>query len=190
MTIQGQSFGFAGKKHSEETKYKMSVTRKGRTFTKEHKDNIAKAITGKTSWWKGKRLLPRSVIHNLRISAANKGHTNWNRSQQVGEKSPNWQGGLSFEPYSPEFNDRLKAEIRKRDGYTCQLCQIPENGQHHAIHHINYIKEDCAKNNLITICPLCNLKVNTRRKYWQNYFSAITNKERENVYLPKQLSFF
>ncbi|HHI04317.1 MAG TPA: hypothetical protein ENL45_02110, partial [Candidatus Woesearchaeota archaeon] len=43
-----------------------------------------------------------------------------------GERSNLWKGGISKLPYPFEFNDELKELIRKRDGYKCQLCGVPQ----------------------------------------------------------------
>lgn len=40
----------------------------------------------------------------------------------LGEKNPNWRGGISFLPHTPDFNERLKEAIRIRDEYRCCEC--------------------------------------------------------------------
>lgn len=84
-----------------------------------------------------------------------------------GDKSPVWLGGISFEPYPPEFNNKLKKRIKTRDGYQCQLCGTREKL---AIHHIDYEKQNCEDDNLVTLCLSCNVKVNKNREYWTEYF--------------------
>ena len=83
--------------------------------------------------------------------------------KQTGEGNPNWRGGKSFEPYTPEFNPVLKRKIRKRDNYICQIC-----GKKHsnAVHHINFDKVDCRESNLVTLCHSCHSKVNYQRAFW------------------------
>lgn len=94
-------------------------------------------------------------------------------SKQVADGSPSWLGGKSFEPYTPEFNKVLKEEIRTRDKHTCQLCGWQQNGRRLDVHHIDYNKEDVSPQNLITLCHLCNTKVNANRTYWQVYFKQL-----------------
>jgi len=100
-----------------------------------------------------------------------------------GEQNPNWNGGLSFEPYSPEFNKVLKEQIRKRDNYICKNCnkQEQENfmntkrGIIHCnlhIHHIDYDKSNYVPDNLISLCNTCNSKANFNRNYWISYFQS------------------
>lgn len=94
---------------------------------------------------------------------------------RVGEKANNWRGGLSFEPYSSEFNNQLKYKIRERDNFTCQKCGKKENGKAHDCHHKNYNKKDSRPENLITLCLSCHMKTNYNREYWQNYFEMKEN---------------
>ena len=58
-----------------------------------------------------------------------------------GEKSSTWRGGISFEPYSRDFNNSLKFMIRERFNFQCVECGIKENGKKHHIHHIDYNKK-------------------------------------------------
>lgn len=90
----------------------------------------------------------------------------------MGEKSSQWKGGLSFLPYCPKFNEKLKESIRKRDNRTCQLCSVKENGQKLSVHHIHYDKENCEPD-LISLCRRCNFKVNNNRDYYENLFMII-----------------
>jgi hypothetical protein len=99
---------------------------------------------------------------------------------QSGENNPAWRGGISFEPYCQVWTDKeYKADIKKRDGYTCQHCGITEQlslivyGRVLCIHHINYTKKDCGPHNLITTCCSCNAKANTNRSEWQIYYEKI-----------------
>jgi len=92
---------------------------------------------------------------------------------------PQWDGGLSFEPYPIEFNRSLKEKIRNRDNHKCQLCSMTEiinikkYNRNLNIHHIDYIKENCNEENLISLCSECNPKVNKNRNYWTKYFKIL-----------------
>ena len=102
-------------------------------------------------------------------------HCNICRNRSGG-KNPNWHGGLSFEPYSSDFNQQLKDRIRVRDNFICQKCGVPELEceRRLAIHHIDYNKENCKEDNLLSLCNKCNTTVNFNREYWTNYFQLKT----------------
>lgn len=96
-----------------------------------------------------------------------------NHNDQRGTKNPNWQGGISFEPYCVKFNDAFKEYIRSKFGYICFLCPTTqeENGKKLSIHHVNYNKncgcdgdETC---NFVPLCRRCHSKTNGNRDYWQ-----------------------
>jgi len=82
------------------------------------------------------------------------------------EKNPNWKGGKSFEPYPTVWTKELKTRIRKRDGFTCFMCG--ENG--YDVHHIDYDKENCNPENLITLCRSCHAKTHHNRDSWLRFF--------------------
>ena len=90
-----------------------------------------------------------------------------------------WTHFTSFNPYSPEFNDRLKKYLRKKFNYICQLCgdriikQTPKKFL--CIHHINYNKKDCREENLIPLCNFCNTSVNKDREDWTKFFQNKLN---------------
>ena len=90
----------------------------------------------------------------------------------AGSNNGNWIDGRSYEPYTSEFNNKLREKIRKRDNYLCQKCRKPEmsEGQRLAVHHIDYNKKNNSQQNLITLCVKCNSKVNTNRKKWKIFF--------------------
>jgi len=89
------------------------------------------------------------------------------KTYYLGENNPNWRGGLSFDDYSPEFNEALKEQVRERDGRKCKICEKTEenNGVSLSCHHIDYIKTNCCKSNLISLCGSCHPKTNTNREY-------------------------
>lgn len=107
----------------------------------------------------------------------------WISKNRIAENSHNWRGGISTEKYPPEFDDFLKENIRIRDGRICQLCGITEedNEQSLSCHHIDYIKENCSDDNLISLCVKngCHVKTNGNREYWTNYFQNLM-KEKYN----------
>ena len=98
------------------------------------------------------------------------------RKFNFGKNHHSFIHGNGYAPYPNEFNDILKDQIRKRDNYTCQNCGMTEEehlivrGIELHIHHIDYNKQNCKENNLITLCEQCNLRANHNRDYWQKYY--------------------
>lgn len=87
--------------------------------------------------------------------------------------------GRGYEPYSKEFNSKIKEQIRERDNYICQNCGMTQEehlviySRDIEIHHIDYHKQNCSKNNLITLCKICNIRANFNRDYWQEHFTKL-----------------
>ena len=94
-----------------------------------------------------------------------------------GKSNGRYIDGRSFLPYPIEFNQHLKDSIRKRDNYTCQSCSMVEEehlilfGTNLHIHHINYDKQNCKEDNLVSTCLNCNMRANFNRSYWQEFFT-------------------
>ena len=93
------------------------------------------------------------------------------------ERSPTYIDGRSYEPYVSNFNIHLKESIRTRDNFECQNCGMTEEehltvwGTVLNIHHIDYNKKNCEEINLITTCLICNIKANSNRDYWKNFYN-------------------
>lgn len=139
-----------GHPHSEEHKKKISESMKGKNAGS---NNASYGKFGKDSWTFGTK---RTDECRQRLSELRTG-------LYKGENNPNWKGGISDYPYPEEWTEELKTKIRKRDKFVCQLC-----GLHgHDIHHINYDKNNCGEDNLITLCRSCHSKTNFNRDEWQ-----------------------
>lgn len=76
----------------------------------------------------------------------------------LGKNNPSWRGGRSFWPYPADWTKTLKEAIRQRDGYKCRNCGCPqeESLKKLSIHHIDYNKQNCNPENLITLCNSCH----------------------------------
>ena len=171
---------WTGKRRSKETKRKISEKLKGskgywknRSFTKEHKQKLSLAHKGQVSWIKGKFHTKET---KNKISKANKGRKH---TEETKRKDSLAKGGtgIPYEntEYGAGFNNALKEQIRYRDKYKCQVYECPqlENGRQLDVHHINYDKENCKENNLISLCINCHRKSNFNRDYWYAYFTYI-----------------
>ena len=118
--------------------------------------------------------LPES--HKRHISEGLKGRVfsdthKANISESIrGEKNPAWKGGISYAPYTKDWTRTLRISIRERDDYTCKICGEKQGDSAFAVHHIDYDKNNCNPDNLITLCKPCHAKTNFNRDYWINYF--------------------
>lgn len=57
---------------------------------------------------------------------------------------------------------------RQAKKYNRELC----------VHHIDYNKSNCNKNNLITVCNKCNIQANYQKDFWYAYYSYIIKHKR------------
>ena len=94
---------------------------------------------------------------------------------KIGESSPNWQNGISFEIYPQEFNKELKQQILERDNYICQDLNCEDNHNKLHIHHIDYDKQNNNPKNLITLCHSCHAKTigKKKRNYYTEFYQNI-----------------
>jgi hypothetical protein len=100
-----------------------------------------------------------------------------------GKNNPNYIDGRNEVLYPNKFL-KIRIRIRNRDEHNCQNpeCNMTEKehlkliGRVLDIHHIDYNKENCSEDNLITLCHWCNAKANYNRDYWYAYFRYIMEK--------------
>jgi hypothetical protein len=151
-SIEKMRVAHIGKKKSIETRKRMCKAQKGKVFSEETRRRMSEAHKG----------VPLSKETRRRMGEARKG-----------ERSPNWQGGISFYPYPIEWKESLRESIRERDGYTCQLCgdHQDELDRRLHVHHIDYDKDNLNPENLISLCCSCHMKTNHNREDWYDYFS-------------------
>lgn len=115
--------------------------------------------------------VPKSETHKVKLSLNQRGKI-------TGENRWNWKGGISKNPYPPEFNKSLKLKIRTRDNFACCLCnrtereELEEFNQVLAVNHIDFDKNNCKEDNLNTLCHKCNAMINREREYWTRYFQT------------------
>lgn len=173
-----------GRKHSEETKLKMSIARKGKPKTPEHSRKIGESQKGK-------------LISNetrVRISKSNIGRKLSEESKnniskgKIGIKRPDvsirlrgskchlWKGGISFEPYCQKFNSEFKERVRAFFGYRCVECGMQQTTYRLPVHHVNFDKQSCCNETpplFVVLCRSCHTKTNTKRDYWENHFTEM-----------------
>jgi predicted nucleic acid-binding Zn ribbon protein len=104
----------------------------------------------------------------------------WQSKNIVLDKHPLWQGGKSFEPYCPLFNETFKERVRAFFDYTCQLCGSPQGKERLHVHHIVYNKQTCCDDSpkmFVPLCRSCHTKTNHNRDtYTEKFTKLITEK--------------
>ena len=142
--------------------------------------NILKCARGSVSYYLRKLNIP---TRSISLSKRGKSINLKNRKSYNGKNNPNWKNGISREPYPFKFTQELKEKIRLRDKNICQLCQLSNEAHikkfnHNLLtHHIDYNKNNLKENNLITLCRICNSKVNGDRDYWFAYFKYMLERK-------------
>lgn len=178
-----------GRSQTIEAKQKISLANKGKKRTEEQIKNISNAIKGKSRGNPTEETKYKIKIGNIgkkrseetkqNISESKKGFKHSEETKQKLsdinklEKHPQWQDGISFEPYSPEFNKEKKQQILERDNYTCQNPNCKLININLVVHHIDYNKKNNLNENLITLCNICNVKANFNRMYFTEFYQNI-----------------
>ena len=155
-----------GIKHTKESKEKLSRTRKTLGIAKGEKNNMF----GKT----------HSLEARRKIAESKKGKIPWNKGAKflVGDKNPNWKGGiankLNILRHTPEYYEWRKL-IYKRDNFECQICGTKGNGNLNANHikrFVDYPDLRHEPNNGITLCIRCHREIVTGHETeWESYFN-------------------
>jgi 5-methylcytosine-specific restriction endonuclease McrA len=162
----GKDNPFYGKKHTDESRKKMSESHKGIQKGKDH------PMYGRKHTEESKRKMSESSKGQI-ISEETRRKISESTKR---EKSHLWRGGKSFELYGIEFDKELRNRIRERDNFTCQECGFVENGRRLCVHHIDYNKCNNKLNNLISLCMSCHMKTNFKREKWTEYYQEKVKK--------------
>jgi len=187
----------------KERRRKIGLSSRGIKHSQEFKDKISKAIKNKYDTDQEFRELHNRAARDMGIK--NKGHVAWSKgltkethpsiksiSLKLIERykdvnnCPAWQGGKSYEPYSRDFNSRLKHRIKERDNYSCRECDNKIKNQDLHVHHIDYDKMNNNENNLITLCNSCHAKTTKKnaRSFYKMYYKYKVGKD-TNYFLNK-----
>jgi len=72
----------------------------------------------------------------------------------------------------PEDWDEIALEIKRAAGWKCEHCghnHEPETGYTLTTHHLDAIKENCERSNLVALCQRCHLRfqnVDLKKQGW------------------------
>ena len=152
----GENNTFYGKHHTDLTKKNIS-----NSWTKEKREKMSINKRGPNNPFYGKSHSLESI------------------KKRSGINSSLWRGGTSFEPYTLDFNNYFKKSIKKRDGYSCQICHLFEEDAKKLynnplmVHHIDYNKLNSFPQNCISLCVSCHTKTNTNRESWTVFFQDL-----------------
>lgn len=158
MSLSGEKNPMHGKHRSAEVKEKLSEYRIGRTISKEVREKISFSELGEKNAFYGKH---HSTESRMKMSEAKRG-----------SKSVFWQGGISFEPYCPKFNNDLKRRVRDFFENRCVLCGRSRDDCHKElnVHHVEYDKQACCDGKPVhfaALCNKCHCKTNHGREHWE-----------------------
>ena len=140
--------GHNGQSVSEETRKKMSESRKGRipwnkgktgVYSEEARKKISESRKGRIPWNKGKKMSPMSEEHKKKISEANKGKNTWSKGVKRGRYSEEHRKhiseglkgkrkGISNGPRPDDVKNKI-SETRKGVKWICKPWLPPKQIQ-------------------------------------------------------------
>ena len=150
----------------------------------KNKLNILKI---RSSWWSESEVLFLKANYNSHNAGEIAKHLNRGKATvyrkasllELTKKDNSGKNHYAFiedaRKYPAEWTPELRRKIRKRDNHKCQVCMKTqsEEEQDLQVHHIDYNKENCEKNNLISLCMACHIRTNVNRKQWQIFFESL-----------------
>jgi len=194
-----------GKPLSKEHKKKIGEANKGHLTSEETKRKISNANSGENNWNYGNHWTEeqRKKSSGKNASMYGKHHSEETKKKMsllmIGKNNPNygkhllkktkikmsastqgislneWNGFISFKPYTLDFNGLFKKLIRKRDNNSCMICNKPQEKFKKSldIHHIDYNKLNSFPQNCISLCKSCHSKTNINRNQWTTFFQSL-----------------
>jgi 5-methylcytosine-specific restriction endonuclease McrA len=81
------------------------------------------------------------------------------------------------------YDEELRRSLFEEQEQRCGLCnkRIYPEFEEPDLHHIDYDKQNCSRNNLVFLCSKCHGKTNGRRTFWQ---SVLTERKQKTTNLP------
>lgn len=168
--MEAQARTWLGRSHAEEARKKQSDYALNRP--KEHNQKLSE----RTSKYFEEHPEAREYLAALQTGKKLSEETKRKLSERfTGDGNNQWRGGISFEPYGPEFTRLFKEIIRERDRFTCQECgrTQEEEGRRLCIHHVDYDKLNNSLDNVLALCNKCNVKANYNRVNWEKHYRRL-----------------
>ena len=178
-----EKLSIAAKKQFKDPKVRLQSSIRAKKYCEEHPDqtHINSPEVRKRTSERMKRNNPVYMPGVLEKISENK--KQWHidhKGYEDGPKNPNWNGGSSYYPYCPKFNEEFKNRVRAYFDYECVVCGKPEwmnkNHYHHHVHHVDYNKDACCDGQpvqFVTLCHSCHMKTNGSRSRWEKMFLKI-----------------
>lgn len=167
---------FRGIPRCEETKRKISESHR-RLKKAPHKKSID-ALVAYNKSLRGKPGRKHTEETKRKLSRHFKG---LKRPEILGEKHPNWRGGVAYQPYCEKFNSRFKKRARAFFKNKCIICgkTKQENINNLSVHHVQENKNTCCDDSVplfVLLCIPCHRLVHTRKDdAWAAYFENTIN---------------
>ena len=150
---------FFGRKHSEESKLKMSKSHKN--MSDETRIKISEYKKNKIPWMKGKKhsLETKKVISDLKTGIKlTEEHKKKIGDSLRGSKSYMWKGGVSKDKRIGIKYIQWRSDVFLRDNWTCQTCGI--RGVYLEAHHVKswvkYPELRYSLDNGVSLCKECH----------------------------------
>lgn len=172
--LKGSANPFYNKKHSEETRRKVSESKKSMNLTGERAANYNSRLVECVECGKNTLKIDYLIKRSKRLFCTVECHGAWKTKNNIGENNPNWNPEITMEERErgrkyPEYYDFVRG-VMKRDNYTCQVC-VTYGGELN-VHHLNsydWDKENRTNyGNGITLCKTCHTGFHKKYGYGKN----------------------
>lgn len=182
---------------------KLGGPNKGKTYEDIHGPTKAKKLKKKLSEFFLKNCLgdgnpfygkhhtteSREKIRRFKLGKTYEELYGFEKARRIKEK----QKGRRKNEYSDckypyNFYDlNLRKLILKEQENKCAICGCKLEKYRKNLHHINYLKKDNRRRNLIYLCVSCHPKTNGNRDFWKGALRKINRKSTKEKTLPKEI---